>query len=240
MENTQNRKKSNLEEMPFMISKLSTLQYIKLIFIGANNELIEIRTEVSMINNDIIQLFYISKENINITCPIGVALKFVTRDAIYFAKAILNDIKKVSDKSILVLNAPRKIVRQQNRKFYRIDIERPCVLTVNNGGKDNHQTYITQTVNISKGGALLSNVESILNDEPVSLQLSKDECCHMVLFLEQNLKIKLSAKFIRSESVNGSNRFAFQFIEILKNYNMPFDKYLTNEEIKLLKLIKSK
>lgn len=237
--NAQNKQKSNSEMVSFNLSKLSTVQYIKVIFIDNNQELREIRTEAHSFNNDIIQLYISGKENINLNYPTGVVLKLVTIDAIYFAKVILKDIKKANGKNIFFLNAPQKAIRQQNRKYYRINVERPCVLLINNDNIKN-ETFIAQSVNISKGGILIYNIESILNDEQIKLQMSQDDCCNIVMFLEYDLKVKAYAKFVRSECVDNIHRCAFQFLNIPQKYIIPFDKYLTNEEYKLLKSIKNK
>lgn len=235
----QNKNKSNSEMIPFNISKLSTLQYVKVIFIDKNKELQELRADSNSINSDIIQLYFSSKENINVNCPIGVVLKFITLDAIYFAKVILKENKKAGDKFIFILSAPQKTIRQQNRKFYRINIERPCVLLVNNE-KNNPRTYIAQSVNISKGGILINGVESILNDEQINLKHSKGDSFYIAMFLEQGIKVKSSAQFVRSECIDGSYRYAFQFLEMSQKNIVPFDKYLTNEEFKILKSMKSR
>ena len=234
--NTQNKKKSNTETIPFNIHKLISLQYIKVIFMDTKKELHEIRTDNHTVFDDTIQLHINSREDFNITCPIGIVLKFVTRDAIYFAKAVLKEIRRTKDKVIFVLKAPQKTIRQQNRKFYRINIDRPCVLLVE--GKNNNQIYVAQTVNISKGGVLISDLESMLNDEKVTLQLPKDAGCRFTIFLEHNLKIKTYAQYVRSEYVDETYRYGFQFFDIPQRYIMSFDKYLTNEEYKLLKTIK--
>ena len=81
---SQNKTIASSETVPFNISNLSTLQYVKIIFIDTNNELLEIQTNVNNIDDDTIQLYIHRKEDFNITCPVGVALKLVTSDAIYF------------------------------------------------------------------------------------------------------------------------------------------------------------
>ena len=159
-------------------------------------------------------------------------MKLVTNDAIHFAKAILKDFKRTDDRFIFILDTPQKTVRQQNRKFYRINLNKPCVLLTDN--KDNRQTYVAESVNISKGGILLYNLESALNDEKASFKPSKDTSFHIVLFLEHNLIIKLYAEFIRIECVDGVYRYAFHFTNMPQKYIVPFNKYMTQEEFKLI------
>ena len=237
----QNKQKSTSEIITFDAYKFSNLKYIKMIFIDKNKELQEIQAEAHSLNNDIIQLLINDKTNINITCPTGVVLKLVTTDSIHFAKVILKELKSNNDKYILVLDTPQKTIRQQNREFYRINIDCPCVLLIDND-KNNNKAYIAQSVNISKGGALISNLESIsiMEHEHFSLQINNGDSCYITMFLEQNLKVKSYSKFVRTETVDNTYRYALQFLNIPNKYSIPFDKYLANEEYKLLKTIKNK
>jgi len=236
--NNKKKKKSNTEVIPFDVSKMSALKYMKIIFIDANKKLNEIQADANKITNDVIQLYINENEEINLTCPVGVVLKLVTYDAIYFAKTILTDIHKVNGKYMLITEIPKKTIRQQNREFYRIDLSRPFVFASEND-KNNNQVYIAQSVNISKGGVLLNNLESISNEDQVRLKLSGGDCCHIAMFLEKDLKIKSYAKFIRAELVGDSYRCAFQFLNMPQKYIVPFDNYLKNEEYKLLRSIKT-
>lgn len=234
-----NIKNSNSEMMSIDVSKMTNLEYIKVIYVDANNNLHEICSEKRIISNNLIYLYCSIDNNINVTCPTGVVIKLITKEAIYFAKVVLNNITKKNNQIILTINAPNKAIRQQNRKYYRINMERPCVLLFYDD-KNNCQSYIAQTVNLSRGGVLISNVESILNDEQVIIKFSKNDSYNIAMFLEQNLNLKANAIIVRSEFVNNTYRYAFQFSKILKKSEMLFDKYLTREEFKILKNTKSR
>ena len=238
-DNAKNIKNSNSEMIPIDVSKLTNLKYIKVIYVDANNNLHEICSEKQIISNDLIYIDCSSDNNIDIACPIGVVIKLITKEAIYFAKVVLSNITKKINKILLTVNAPKKAIRQQNRKHYRIDKERPCVLLFNDGEND-CKTYIAQTVNLSKGGVLVSNVESILSDEPVTIKFSKNDSYNIAMFLEQDLNLKTYATIVRSEFVNNKYRYAFQFSKILKKSEPLFDKYLISEEFKILKNTKYK
>ena len=230
-----NKKKSNSEMIPFDISNFSTLQYVKIIFVDKYNELCELRAENNIIKKDTIQLYINSQNNIDINCPIGVVLKLVTNDTIYFAKTILQYVKNSGDRFIFVLKTPPKTIRQQNRKYARINVNCPCVISYNDN-KNNRQTYIAQSINISKGGALLSDIDSILlSYKPCELQLSEGDSCNIVIFLRHDSKIKTQAKFIRKECIDDVFRYAFQFTNMPDACIDTLDKYLTKAEFKLLK-----
>ena len=136
------------------------------------------------------------------------------------------------------MQTPNKTIRQQNRKFYRISASLPGVMLIKDD-KNGNQTYIAQSVNISKGGVLLGDAESLLNDEKKELQLSAGDHCHIAMFLKHNLKIKSYAKFIRTECVDDTYRYAFQFINISKASFDALDKYVTKEKLNLFSLMDS-
>lgn len=234
-ENTKNKKESNSEMMPFIISNFSNLQYIKVVFIDKNDKLCEIQANTNIIDNDMIKLYISKDEKFDLKCPTGVMLKFITKKAIHFAKTILVGIEDDCYELIFLLKMPNKSIQQQNRKFYRINTSRPCVLLLNSDGS-NAQTYIAQSVNISKGGVLLGDIESLLSDKKRKLELSEKCHCHITMFLKHNLKIKSYAKFIRAECINDSYRYAFQFIDMAPTYLKALDTYITQEELKLLKV----
>ena len=233
-ENIKNKKRANSEIIPFDISNFSSLQYIKLVFLDEKKELFEIRSENYKIDNDIIQLNFNNKKNWNISCPTGAVLKLITADSIHYAKTILQNVENINNKNIFTLKTPGKTMQQQNRKFYRITKDRPCALLFNN----NDNVLIAQSINISKGGILISDVESLLNDQEIDLQPADGDLCHIAMFLKHNLRIKSGAIFKRKEYYNDSYRYAFQFVDMPEKYLDIFDKYMTAEEFKLLQSIK--
>ncbi len=229
-------KQSNSKQISFSFAKSSNIQYIKIIFNDADNKIREERANANSISDDVIKL-RISKENYNINCPTGAVLKFITDSAIFYAKAILQEIKQTGDNYVFILKTPQNTIQKQNRRFYRLNVERPCVLQVNNEDGE-YETYIAQSVNVSKGGILLTNVESTMNDEQVNLQLSDGDFCHIVIFLKHNIKIKTLAEFVRLERVDDTYRYAFQFLDMGLEYAAQLVKYISSEEHKLLKSIK--
>ena len=238
MENTPKKNKaSNSEILPFNISNFSSLQYIKIIFLDSGNELYEVQADSYKIDKNITQLYVNNKKIYNIECPIGAVLKLVMADSIHFAKTILNNVRNIDNRLIFILDTPTKTIQQQNRKYYRINKERPCVLLINN--KNNNRICIAKTVNISKGGVLICDTESLYNDEKRNLKLSDGDDCHLAIFIKHNLKIKSYAKYIRTEHINDSYRYAFQFFDMQQPYINELDKYITAEEFKLLQSVKN-
>ena len=236
--NDQIKNESVSNTIPFDISQFPDLQYMKVIFADANNELRELNFEVNTIDSNIIKLSSDGNEHVNLTCPTGVVIKIAAHNAIYFAKAILKIIRNINNKLIFVLKTPTKTIRQQNRRFYRVNAKLPCVLLINNH-RSKQQTYLAQSVNISKGGVLLCNTESLFDDSKRDLQFSAGDRCYIAVFLKQNLKVKASAKFIRTEYVDDSYRYAFQFLYMQQTCLDALDKYITKEKLNLLNMIES-
>ena len=81
----------------------------------------------------------------------------------------------------------------------------------------------------------MGDVEEIDSDKKVILRLPKDTSCNIVLFLEHDFVIKISAKLVRAEEVNGSYKYGLQFFNVPMKYIAPFEKYMTSEELKALK-----
>ena len=235
-EDKENKNNSCSETIPYDVSKLSSLQYIKVIYTDTDNELYEMNTEIITINNQVIQLYFMAEKDINISCPTGIVIKLVTTDAIHYAKTILREVKKIGRKYLFNMDAPKKTIRQQNRKHCRVKLNCPAVILVNDD-KGYNQVNLTQADNISMGGVLLCGAESMLNDDEVRLKLGKDDICHLVLFIEHNFIVKIDAKLVRIEHVGDSYKYAFQFAKMPAKYVNPLNKYITNEQIKTLKAV---
>lgn len=236
MTDEQKPKQSYTETMSFDATKLDTLQYVKVVYANRNKDLNEIVTSVKTLNNTTIELIQKDGESINLVCPLGVILKFVTHDAIYFAKVILNSISTVNRRTLLSIKAPAKMIRQQCRKNTRIYMERNCALYMNNG-KSTPSLYIAKSVNISASGALIDRLEPLSNDDTANPIFDINSVGSIVLFLETDLLIPTAAKLVRIERRNDSPfRYAFQFMDLKQKYINPFYKYIVSSELKQLKM----
>lgn len=235
--NAQNTEAIDSKTLSFDISNLASLQYVKIIFLDSKNKLHEIQTESSEIEGNIIKLSLQGEKEFDVDCPTGAVLKFVTTDSIHFTKTVLKKVRSVGHKLVFVLETPQKIIQKQYRKFNRIAKNRPCVLLFKNKTlKD--KTFIAKTVNMSKGGVLLHDFESLSNDQKQCLKLADGDCCYIAIFIKHNITIKSYAKFIRTEYINESYRYGFQFIDMPKQYSDTLDKYIKSEEFKLVQSVK--
>jgi c-di-GMP-binding flagellar brake protein YcgR len=153
----------------------------------------------------------------------------------YIAKAVLQEIKKVDDIVYFSVLPPIKMTKRQERRFCRVELSRTGVLVANgtNGGST---TYLSKTINLSGGGVLINNIEKMSSPDFVEIDPSLYDNYYVIIFLEQDLVLKLPARYIRTERVNGNYRYAFQFVRINEKFRDVICKYVTNEQIRQLKL----
>lgn len=231
--------KRNPAEMSYSTAELSNLKYVKVLYTGLDNKLYSVNTEVKFIGDVLISLYFNHDASFSIECPQEVMLKFVTMDAMYIASARLQEIKKNDKKVYFSIIPPTKMVRQQKRKYSRVDILRNCVLVVNDE-KGKCDTYMSKTVNLSASGILIHELETMFSDKFVEINASKYGCYHLLLFLEKDIALKLFARFVRHECVNGSHQYAFHFLNVKpKNIDL-INKYVTAEQLNQLKAIQKK
>jgi len=226
--------KDSKSEMLYSTSELSKLKYVKVIYIGLDGKLHEIRTEFKFIGDVLISLYFVYDDEFNINYPQDVVVKFVTSDAMYLAMATLKEIKKVDNIVYLTLLPPTKMIRRQYRKYCRVSLNRPCILvSIDEEGKST--VYLSKSVNISASGILVHNLEEMDSDDIVTPEFLKTGKYHVITFLEDNTVLKLSAKYARNEKVNGVKRYAFHYTNATQEKIDAICKYVTVEQIKQLK-----
>ena len=221
-------------EIYYDIAELSKLKYVKVAYKDIDDEIHEVSTEVKFIGNSLISLYFNQTQNFYAECPQDVILKFVTTDAMYIATAILTEAKKVNNVVYLSIVPPVKIIRQQNRKYTRVNIDRTCILVVDDA-KGKSTTYMAKSVNLSASGILINNLKTIIYDEPFESDFSKYDCFHIIMCLESDMVIKQFARYVRHDYVNNSHRYAFHYMRTKPETVSMINKYAINEQIKQLK-----
>jgi len=171
------------------------------------------------------------EKGLNLTPPQIVNLKFVLDNALCDGYTILNNIKVANGLTYLIIDHPKKLTKINRRKCYRIKLERTCVLncTYEDGRSD---SFIARLVDISLGGVFFHKLESMSNDDYVKIDPSKYVAFNIVLFLDVDVVLKLSARFIRQEEGRVSYRCAFEFLEMKKKNEEKLNQFLTQEQIK--------
>ena len=225
----------NPNEMYYETKPLSTIKYVKVVYMGLDDKYHEIKTDVKFIGESLISLYFKYSYDFNINYPQDVKLKMVTADAMYIARAVLQEIKK-SDKTVYFsVIPPVKMVRRQERKYSRANINRSCVLNVCDE-KGIGEVYLAKTVNISGSGILINNPESMQNEDIIELNLSTEKYYNIILFLDADVILKLPARFVRTTENDGLTGYAFQFLDLEQKIIDIICKYVTNEQIRQLRM----
>lgn len=235
-QNPEQRKKQLPSEVYYNMAELPKPKYVKVVYTGLDGNSHEITTDVKFLGDVLISLYFRCERDFNINYPQDILIKFITSDAMYVAKAVLQEIKKADDYVYFSIIPPAKVLRRQNRKYVRVDLDRTCVLVITD--KDfNSTTYLTKSINLSACGVLLHNLETMDSNDVLSkeVKMSKYDCYHIVIFLEPDLVLKLFARYVRHEKVNTSHRYAFQFLGMKEKETDMICKYVTNEQLKQLK-----
>ena len=222
--------------MNYNTADLSKLKYVKVIYTGLDSNLHEVKTEVKFIGNELIALYFRDyNRGFNINYPQKVTVKFVCEDGLYSAQSVLQKIEKVDDIVYFTILPPGKMDKRQNRKYYRINLKRTCVLiTTKKDGTSS--AYMSRLVDVSAGGVLIHRLESMFNDKYVSIEPKDYDYFNIVLFLDLDIVLKLSARYIRHEKAEDSDRYAFEFTRMKPADTDTISKYVTKEQVEQLKM----
>ena len=164
-----------------------------------------------------------------------VVLKYVFNNMLCDAETTLSDVKKANGLTYLIINYPKTVTQINRRKYFRIKLERTCVLncTYEDGRSD---SYISRLVDISLGGVFFHKLESMYSDNYVKIDPSVYKSYNIVVFLDVDIVLKIPARYIRQEKGRVSYRYAFEFLEIKKASAEKLSQYLTKEQIRQHKL----
>jgi len=224
-----------MTEMNYNTADLSKLKYIKVVYTGLDSGWHEVKTEVKFMGTELISLYFRDNRGFNINYPQKVTIKFVCEDGLYTAQSTLQKIEKVDELVYFTILPPARMDKRQNRKYFRINLKRTCVLIATK--KDgNSAAYMSRLVDVSAGGVLIHQLESMFNDKYVSIDPINYDYFNIVLFLDLNIVLKLSARFIRHEKADESDRYAFEFVRMKPGDIDTISKFVTREQVEQLKL----
>lgn len=224
-----------MKEVGYNLTELSKLKYVKIIYTGLDNHLHEIRTEVKTLEEKSISLRFRYKENFDIQYPQNVIIKFVADSGMYIAKSVLQEIKKVNDYVYFTVLPPKKMVKRQERKYYRINLKQTCIFVATD--EEFHSTvFLSQIVDISAGGILIHKLQSMFDSRCVRINVDGFKYFNIILFLETDTVLKLSARYVRQEIADESYRYAFEFTKMTQSDINTISKFVTKKQIEQLKI----
>jgi len=129
-------------------------------------------------------------------------MDIVCADGLYRAKTKLKSIKEDHPYTYLFLENPDEVIYQQNREFFRIEADYPC-LSVSEDDEGNIQQYNTETINLSANGISLLFNQKLLTKTFVNL----------VLYINEK-EINIKARLVRNEKYKNLYKTSFSFVRI--------------------------
>lgn len=222
-----------MNEVSYNAAELSNYKYVKVIYKGVDNKPHEVMTDVKTLNDSEISLYFKYRVDFDIKCPQEITVKFVTDDGMFVAKSTLKELEKSNRFAFMKILPPSRMEKRQERKYYRVSMKRYCVLIVTDEN-GNSKGYMSRLVDISAGGVLIHKLESMFNDCFVNINPDDWKQFNIVLFLDIDIVLKLSARFVRCEKQEQYYRYAFEFIKIKESDINIISKYVTKEQVEQL------
>ena len=224
-----------MNEVSYNLADLSNLKYVKVAYTGLDNKSHEVVTDVQQLGEELISVYFRYKAKFDIKYPQQVTVKFITDGGMFVAESLLQEIKKSDSYVYFTIMPPAKMIKRQERKYYRIQLKRACVLVATDKS-GNSSCFMSRLVDISAGGVLIHKLESMYNSDIVSINPQDYKRFNIVLFLDIETVLKLTARFVRQEKNDVSYRYAFEFTEIQQKDVDTISKYVTKEQVEQLKL----
>ena len=223
-----------MRESVFDTKVLPNIAQVEVIYKGLDNNLHQANTEIKNISKENFIVNFAYEGEFTIEHPQSVDIRFVIDNALYISKTTLSYVKRVGKEIYFTIMMPKMMSLVQKRKYYRIKLERSCVLiaTDENG---NSTSFLSRVVDISAGGILMHKLESMYDDKYVNIEPEKYKKFNIVLFLDVDVVLKLSARYVRFEKANRLKKYAFEFTKMNLNDINTISKYVAKEQLIQLK-----
>ena len=117
-----------MQETFFNASELPNIKTVEVIYKGLDNNSHEVHAEVKFTSSHNFTVFFAYEGEFTIDCPQEVIVKFVIDNALYYSKTTLSAIKRVGKDLFFTLLVPKTMSLLQKRKYYRIKLQRSCVI----------------------------------------------------------------------------------------------------------------
>ncbi len=222
-------------EISFGKADLSRIRNIQVSYTDLDGQLQIVDAEVNFISDILISLYLRYKGDFHINYPQTISIKFITDRGLFIAHATLQEIKKQDDTVYLTILAPKRIEHRQNRKYFRISLKRTCVLVCTDE-EGNSTAFMSKLVNVSAGGILMHKLETMFDSKYVAIEPFDYDYFTIVLFLDVDLVLKLSANYVRQEQIDEPTpSYAFEFIDMKPRDINAISKYLTKKQLEQIK-----
>ena len=184
--------------------KQNEINYIKISCKNIDGASYNLRAGLKLINDREILACSKFEQGIDILTPQEVLLNIVCNDGIYKTKTILKSVENDEPYVFFALDTPQNIDYQQNREYFRVQIECPCVckLNIENMTKE----FSTKTLDLSANGVSIfsSNLQN----------LDKINEIHI---LTKNRNIIARVRYVRNEKFENGYKLSYAFLKMDEN-----------------------
>ncbi len=180
---------------------IEDIKYIKITYRDLNNAPVTIKAAIKVFDESGILACVMGALEPKPKIPQEVILSLVCPDGLYKTKTILRKTEFSEPYSILSLEPPMALERQQNREYFRIPVKYDCVYSFELNGEA--KEYKAKTIDISANGLSISMTEHVIPSNE----------CHFKIMIN-GVEVNTEARYIRSEKIPEGYRISFTYTQI--------------------------
>ena len=220
-------------EFDFNYKDLLNLHSLEVTFVDLYGKIHTVRANIENVNEHNIMIFFPYMENFNQDVAKQVNIKYVTDNVLYSANVKISSSKVTNDFLYLTVFNPVKVRQLKQRRWYRLALERECVLIAKHkDNPDNNEIYMVTILDVSAGGTLLYRLKSVFDNNPTTIDPNNYSDFIIILFLDVGSVFNIHAKCVRYESRGMLRKYAFEFVNMTNNDIDMLVKYITKSQIK--------
>lgn len=181
--------------------ELEDIKYIKISYKDSFGNTNSIKAAIKNVNNREITACSKFENNLKINTPQEITLSIVSKDGIYKTNTILKSAEEDEPYIFFFLDTPQGFEYEQNREFFRVQININCDYIVKQN--DDIIKINSETVNISANGICIKTPSLIISEENTH-----------ICFSISDKTIKTNVKYIRSEKTNDGYLVSFSYVNL--------------------------
>ncbi len=177
---------------------LEDIKYIKILYKDYSGNPCNIKAAMKSVNEREIIACAKFENGLQIETPQEVTLSIVCNDGLYRTKTKLKSAANDEPYMFFALETPQGLEYQQNREYFRIPVQYPCIYTITT--EDKIKEFKTHTLDISANGvSIFMPAHEISNEE------SRIE----IMF--NDISIASGIKYVRSEKIDDGYKLSFMY-----------------------------
>lgn len=179
----------------------ANINYVQVLYKSDDTTIRTFKAGLRSVDDSTITISGKSDDSLMINSSQDVTLDFICQDGLYRCSVKLKYLKTETPYTYLVLEKPKDFIYQQNREYFRIDVNYPSAVIVRE--KDGIKRYNVETLNISANGVSLLFPQKIFTEYPVEFVLNIN-----------NKKLEIIARLIRCDKFKNQYKISFAFQKI--------------------------